>query len=601
MTSDGRAATVTRNIFMFGGAMRKLLVLLATVSLLGGAVPAAVADDLRAHEITVRGQTFVDGYGREVVLRGFNVSGEVKLAENGFLPFANAADARRSAQAMRRLTGANAIRFPLSWAAAEPVRGSLNSGYLAAVTEQLAAFLDEGFTVLPDYHQDLYSRYLFNAGSWYSGDGAPKWVVDAGGYPAESCGVCIHWGQNITQNGAVTAATADFWHNAHSFQDAFLSQATATMSYLRAHLSGAQFAGIAGVDPYNEPFAGRYDQGQDSRAWEQNVLWPFFQRFRQAMDTAGWTAKPAFVEPNMFWNANISFQKHVGGLLDTGVLGPRYVFNTHFYDQLAQSGVFMPGKAGDGQYANDFGAVRDRATALGTTAIVTEFGHPLTGYTSDKASTVDKALYQGLDSRLSGATWWSKPAQSGPVLSGTQWQWDVYSGRHHELMNDNPSKVKTDGDAWNGEDFSSVRTADDGSAQLRQDARLLDRLYPAAVAGHTLAFTYEDRSRDGSQTLSWNRIPATMPATTGLVGAGRYGVLVWQGTDADAPTELHAPAGLTTVVSDLDPTSSGDRLLLPATPGLHFALVAEPATPPTTSQLAAVRAELAKWAPSAAG
>jgi len=280
------------------------------------------------------------------------------------------------------------------------------------------------------------------------------------------------------------------------------------------------------------------------------------------------------------------------------------VFNTHFYDQLAQSGIFMPGKAGDGQYATDFGTVRDRAAALGTPAIVTEFGHPLTGYTSDKASTVDKAMYQALDSRLPGATWWSKPAQSGPVLSGTQWQWDVYSGRHHELMNDNPDKVLTDGDAWNGEDFSAVRTADDSSAQLRQDARLLDRLYPAAVAGHTLAFTYEDRSRDGSQTLTWNRLPASMPATAVLVGTGRYGVLVWQGADTGAPTELHVPADLSaTVVTDLGPAAvsrSGDRLLLAATPGLHYALVAEPATPPSAAQLAAARAELAAWAPSAA-
>ena len=592
-----------RNIFMFGVAMKKLLVLLA-VTLLGGAVPATAADDVRAREITVRGQSFVDGYGREVVLRGFNVSGEVKLAEHGFLPFADVADARRSAQAMRRLTGANAIRFPLSWAGAEPVKGSLDAGYLTAVTAQIAAFLDEGFTVLPDYHQDLFSRYLFNPGSWYSGDGAPKWLVQEGQYPAENCGACVHWGQNITQNGAVTAATADFWHNARGVQDAFVSQATATMRYLREHLSTTQFAGVAGMDPYNEPFAGKYDQGQDSRAWEQNVLWPFFQRFRQAMDTAGWTAKPAYVEPNMFWNANISFQKHVGGLLDTGVLGSRFVFNTHFYDQLAQSGVFMPGKAGDGQYAGDFGTVRDRAAALGTTAIVTEFGHPLSGYTSDKASTVDKAMYQALDSRLPGATWWSKPAQSGPVLSATQWQWDIYSGRHHELMNDNPAKVMTDGDAWNGEDFSAVRTADDGSAQLRQDVRLLDRLYPAAVAGHTLAFTYEDRSRDGSETLSWNRIPATMPATTALVGAGRYGVLVWQGADTGAPTEVHVPADLAaTVVTDLAPAAvsrSGDRLLLAATPGLHYALVAEPGTPPSATQLAAARAELAAWAPTAA-
>lgn len=579
--------------------MRVLVALLTAVAMTSGVTAAAVAEDVRPHQLTVRGSTFVDEYGREVVLRGFNVSGEAKLAENGFLPFANAADARRSAQSMRALTGANAVRFPLSWAGIQPVHGPVDTRYLAALAEQLKAFLDEGFTVLPDFHQDLFSRYLFNRGSWYSGDGAPKWVVDGGNYPAESCGLCVHWGQNITQNGAVQDATKDFWHNARGIQDDFVGQAVETMKYLRQNLTGEQFAGIAGLDPYNEPFAGRYDQGQDSRAWERDVLWPFFRRFRAAMDSAGWQDKPAFVEPNMFWNANISFQLHPGGFQDTGALGPRFVFNTHFYDQLAQSGVFMPGKAGDGQYSGDFGAVRDRAAALGTAAIVTEFGHPLTGYTSDKAPTVDKAMYQALDSRLSGADWWRRPAQSGPVLSGTQWHWDIYSGRHHELMNDNPDKVRTEGDAWNGEDFSAARTADDGTVQLRQDARLLDRLYPAAVAGHTLAFTYEDRSRDGGKTLTWNQVPSTMPATAALTGTGRYGVLVWRGAETGAPTELHVPAGMTpTVVSDVPATRSGDRLRLAATPGLHYALVVE--STPTEAQVAAARAELAAWAATAA-
>ncbi|MFI9382656.1 cellulase family glycosylhydrolase [Kutzneria sp. NPDC052558] len=576
--------------------MRALIAVLAAATAVLGTAPAAVAEDVRARQLTVHNGSFVDGYGREVVLRGFNVSGEVKLAENGFLPFASTADAQSSAQAMRGLTGANAVRFLVSWAGAEPTRGQLDQTYLAKLTDQMRAFLDAGIEVLPDYHQDLYSRYLFNPGSWYSGDGAPKWVTDLGHYPQENCGACVHWGQNVTQNGAVQDATSDFWHNANGIQDEFVSQATQTMQYLRDHLTADEFAGIAGMDPWNEPYAGRYDANQNSQTWEQGVLWPFFQRFRQAMDTAGWQDKPAFVEPSMFWNANISFERQTGGFLDTGAIGSRYVFNTHFYDELAQSGVLMPGKAGDGQYSTDFGTIRDRATALGTTAIVTEFGHPLTGYTSDKTPTVDKAMYQALDSRLSGANWWSHPAQSGPVLSGTQWHWDTYSGQHHELMNDNPSKVQTTGDGWNGEDYSSVQ-----GGQLRQDARLLDRLYPAAVAGHTLAFTYEDRSRDGSQVLTWNPVPSSMPATSAIVGSGRYGVLVWQGSALAAPTELHVPAGMNaTVVSDVTSTRSGDRLLLAASPGLHYALVAEPSSTPGDSQLAAARAELARWAPSAA-
>ena len=609
-----------------------LVLLTGFLTAAGGVQPAAADglpdslwfDEPAAATLTVASGHFTDGLGREVVLRGYNVSGETKLEENSGLPFASVADAKKSATALRALGGGNSVRFLLSWAHAEPARGQVDTGYLTAATDQIRAFLDAGIRVYPDFHQDLYSRYLFNTGSWYSGDGAPKWAVDAGNYPQESCGICLFWGQNITQNGAVKQASYDFWHNAYGLQDAFLTTAQSTMTYVRQHLTPAEFAGVVGFDPFNEPFAGTYDSGQTSRSWEQNVLWPFYVKFRARMDAAGWGAKPAFVEPNLFWNANIDFQKQEGGLLDAGTLGPRYVFNTHFYDQKAISGVFMWGKAGDGQYATDFGTVRDRASAAGTTAVVSEFGHPLSGSVSDKAPTVVKAMYQALDSRVPGASWWSKPADSGPVLSGSQWQWDLYSGRHHELMNNNPDKVLTSGDAWNDEDLSAVGLDDSGKAVLRQDARLLDRLYPSATAGRTVAFTYEDRSRDGSTTLTWNPVPSSLPNVSQLVGTGQYGLLMWRSDGTTTPTELHLPASFptasTTVVSDLgslyglpaytsttpvaaaaEPGGTGSRRLLLTATGsgtLHYALVTNGATTPSTTLLNAAKTELASWAAS---
>ncbi|MGW3210120.1 cellulase family glycosylhydrolase [Streptomyces sp. NPDC001135] len=570
----------------------------------------------------MQGGRFTDGQGREIVLRGYNVSGETKLEENGGLPFASVADARKSATALRALGGANTVRFLLSWAHAEPARGQVDTGYLAAVTAQMRAFLEAGLRVFPDFHQDLYSRHLFTSGSWYTGDGAPKWAVDAGGYPAESCGICLFWGQNITQNTAVRKAQYDFWHNAHGLQDAFLATAQTVMTYLQQNLTSSEFADVAGFDPYNEPYAGSYDSGQTSRTWEKDLLWPFYEKFRARMDAAGWREKPAFVEPNLFWNATIPTQKQEGGLLDSGTLGPGYVFNTHFYDQKAISGILMWGKAGDGQYASDFAAVRDRAASAGSAAVVSEFGHPLSGTVSDKAPTVLKAMYQALDSRLPGASWWTNPAASGPVLSGTQWQWDLYNGRHHELMNGNPGKVLTSGDAWNDEDLSAVRLDDSGNVTPRQDTRLLDRLYPTATAGTTLAFTYEDRSRDGSTTLTWNPVPSSLPNVSRLVGSGQYGLLVWRSGDGTAPTELHLPASFptasATVVSDLgtvyappdhsastpvavapEPGGTGSRrlLLTDHDSGVrHFALVTNGATAPSPDLLAAARSELGAWA-----
>ena len=80
----------------------------------GPALPDSLWFDGTA--LTVRDGRFADDHGREVVLRGYNVSGETKLAENGGLPFASVADARRSAAALRALGGGNTVRFLLSWA-----------------------------------------------------------------------------------------------------------------------------------------------------------------------------------------------------------------------------------------------------------------------------------------------------------------------------------------------------------------------------------------------------------------------------------------------------------------------------------------------------
>ncbi|MFJ4781725.1 endoglycosylceramidase [Streptomyces sp. NPDC088794] len=603
-----------------------LVVLCGFLTVVGAspATAATVPDSLSFDGTTliVSNGRFVDATGREVVLRGYNVSGETKLDENNGLPFASVADAKKSATALRALGGGNAVRFLLSWAYAEPVRGQVDTAYLAAATAQMQAFLDTGIRVYPDFHQDLYSRYLFNTGSWYTGDGAPKWAVDLGSYPQEYCGICFFWGQNITQNAAVTKGQYDFWHNNYGLQDAFLATAQSTMTYLAQHLTTAEFAGVVGFDPYNEPFAGTYDSGQASRTWEASLLWPFYQKFRARMDAAGWQSKPAFVEPNLFWNSNIDSQKQEGGLLDAGTLGSRYVFNTHFYDQKAISGILMWGNASDGQYATDFGTIRDRASAAGTTAIVSEFGHPLNGTVAGKAPTVLKAMYQALDSRVPGASWWTSPANSGPVLSGSQWQWDIYNGRHHELMNDNPDKVLTSGDAWNDEDLSAVNMTDSGTVALRQDARLLDRIYPSATSGSTAAFTYEDRSRDGSTTLTWNPVPSSLPNVSSLVGSGQYSLLVWRSGSATAPTELHLPASFptatTTVVSDLgtayappaytsstpvgvapEPGGTGSRrlLLTDSDSGvLHYALVTNGATAPSATLLSAAKSELATWA-----
>lgn len=133
------------------------------------------------------------------------------------------------------------------------MKGQVDTTYLANATEQMRAFLDAGIRVYPDFHQDLYSRWLFNSGSWYTGDGAPAWAVALGNYSAESCGICFTWGQNITQNGAVKAGQYDFWHNNYGLQDYFLATAQKTMTYIKANLTSGSSPGSSASTPTTSP------------------------------------------------------------------------------------------------------------------------------------------------------------------------------------------------------------------------------------------------------------------------------------------------------------------------------------------------------------
>ncbi|MEV5749708.1 cellulase family glycosylhydrolase [Actinoallomurus sp. NPDC052308] len=604
-----------------GRALAVALAVAAAVAVPGA--PRARADGSPAVVVSPAGQNrvFRDGDGRQVTLRGFNVSGGAKLQENGLLPFRGTADAARSAQAMRDLTGANAVRFLISWEGVQPAPDRIDYSYLDRAIQQITAFTDRGFRVLLDYHQDLYSSHLFNSGSWYTGDGAPDWVIKAGNYPKESCGICLLWGQNMQTNAAVRQAAHDFWHDRTlttasgqvGVQDAFLGQAAATMTYLRQKLPAQAFQSIVGFDPFNEPFDGGLD-GQTGLDWEKTYLLPFYQRFRTAMDDAGWAAKTAFVEPLVFWNTGF-FEE--GGLSSAGPLGTRLAFNTHYYDGARIT--VDPTPAGDGTYDAAMNEIRQRATDLRTAPMVSEFGNKLSGTGSDRTPWMVRAMYQAMDYGVAGKNWWDSAASAGPVLSGTQWHWDVYSGNHHELMNGNPDKVQTAGDGWNGEDFSVVTTDTAGNVGLRLDARLLDRLYPSAVAGDALAFAYEDLAPDGTgRQQAWLTVPSSLPNVAALVKDRQYGVLVWRGTAGGTTTELHLPRSFapasTTVVSDLGtltgvPSSgavkAGDetgsttahRLVLTAPAGVHFALVVNTAsgTAVTAAQRAAAATELASW------
>jgi hypothetical protein len=193
-------------------------------------------------------------------------------------------------------------------------------------------------------------------------------------------------------------------------------------------------------------------------------------------------------------------------------------------------------------------------------------------------------------------------------------------------MNGNPSKLQTTADAFNGEDYSLVQTDASGKVVLRLDQRVLDRIYPSAVAGDTLAFATEDLASSGfagaAAGTAWLTVPSSLASLKALTAGRRYGVLVWRASAAacSAPTELHLPASFsaasTVVLSDLGTvfgipafgpiafanetgSTTAHRLLLtsPCVPGsVHVALVADGAglSSQATDLTAATRA-LQDW------
>jgi hypothetical protein len=122
------------------------------------------------------------------------------------------------------------------------------------------------------------------------------------------------------------------------------------------------------------------------------------------------------------------------------------------------------------------------------------------------------------------------------------------------------------------------------------------------VAGKTLAFYYEDRSRDGSSVMAWNAVPSSLPNLKTTVNNSRFGVLVWRSGGDGAPSELKLPAGFrNTIVSDVSYTVGSRTLTLSGSGAagvVHFALVSDGAAP-SASVLAAAKTELAAWAAAA--
>ena len=551
---------------------------------------------------TVSDPALFDASGRERLFHGWNVSGSVKLASQGFKPFKSRADAEHSFALMRRDTGANLIRFTLSWEGTEPAVEQLDTEYLDAIAEQVKAAIAHHIYVFLDYHTDLYSRWLFDDNDPFTGNGAPRWVIDGGDYSSiPRCTVlCFNWSMHNILNPRVRKAYRDFWDNAPIYtlagerhvQDAFLWQLHQSLLYLKTKFTPTEMQYIVGLEPFNEP---NYGKGHRNTAdeFDNDKLWPFYRRVRAVMDEAGWTQQFVFAEPLVFWDTNAGFfTPPTGGHYLRDIPASGFVFAPHFYDA-ARMGVTNLTRVKNADYFPNLDDVRSEARFLHMPVVLGEFGMWLgnqNGGSRDYARIVN-ATYEAMEASDVGRTQKDRHLDFYTMpVSGTQWHWDIYKDRHAEPRNDNPDHIMQSGDGWNGEDFSAVK-----GDQLTVGADIVGRIYPRAIQGRLVNFFYYPHALDGAgRVMDWAAIELNGKR---YFGDHPFALLTWQGTDSRLPTEIFIPpqyqAEQITVVTENniwqpgessdtlnwedDDAQGGHRLLIradSATPtALHAALV----------------------------
>ena len=463
-------------------------------------------------------RVFRDSTGREVLLRGYNITSRALVTRGGLTPFEDVAQARVLTDELRRRTGANVARFLLSWEGAHPEVDRIDADYLQAIAAQIQVLTDRGIRVVLDYHQDNFSRHLVPHGH---GDGAPAWVTP--GLPRRPCApLCVDAVQHYLTNPSVRTAFRSFWDNAafptavgpRRMQDEFLWQLAQVLRFLKRTLPPASFALVLGVEPMNEPADGGQG-GLSPAAWDNRKLWPFYRRVRTVLDNAGWSDKLVFAAPLVFWNTNLGFPGGNRGLLRTGgghliePPGPGYAFAPHFYD-VARLGGLKRQPPGPDAYFRDFDRIRTEGRFLGLPVFVGEFGSRVTGRSVPDAAHMIGAAYVGLGATGERA---ARLHLEAPPLSAAQWEWGIHS--------------------------FSVVSGD--AAEYRVDRYLAERAYPRRIQGDLLSFGYNALPTDrAGNEVRWLTVEPTGDGPP-LLADRRFILVLWRGRRSAAPTEVFVP------------------------------------------------------------
>ena len=325
--------------------------------------------------VSTAGGHMVDGQGRTVLLRGFNVD---TLLEDGVR---HSRITEADAAAMEA-SGMTVVRLPFSWGLLEPVRGQVDSGYL----DQIAATVD----MLARHHlRTILALHIRDWSTYYGGSGAPDWataalVPDARFWPWES------WRTHL--NPAMNAATTYFWLSPHW-------QADYSLVWRAVAGRFRDDSAVAGYDLYNEPHPLPFPP----RAFEEQLMWPFYARL---IDSIG------AVDANHLFLVEGIFFGDVGTAMRP-LAAPNLVYAPHVY-----TGSLVP-PAFDGV---DRGPLQDRISAQAREAAqlpaVLFSGELGFDRSHDHATAWADTALDALDNAGAGWAWWQwKESRSWGVVT----------------------------------------------------------------------------------------------------------------------------------------------------------------------------------------
>lgn len=187
--------------------------------------------------VSIKGQKFIDPYGRDLTLHGINVVN--KNPDTNYLGHVSQEDFVKFST-----WGFNVVRLGIIWDGLEHEPGVYNEEYLKGIDEMIQWAADNDMYVFLDMHQDLYSVKF--------SDGAPAWATLDNEQAHQKGHV---WSDSYLVSPAVQQSFDNFWANAPApdgigIQDHYIK--------LWKHIAAryADNTTVIGYDIMNEPFMG---------------------------------------------------------------------------------------------------------------------------------------------------------------------------------------------------------------------------------------------------------------------------------------------------------------------------------------------------------